>query len=149
MTEIFFYKLKNTSIDLFLISLIEKSISKNWNSLVLLDNTERMEEINDLLWTFNDTSFIPHGSQSDPSPDKQNVYLTCNEENLNNSNIIFSTDGVIINEPDNWNRCIYIFNEQNLKVTDELESYKREVKDFGYTLKSFEQDNNGKWITNN
>ena len=81
MTEIFFYKLKNTSIDLFLISLIEKSISKNWNSLVLLDNTERMEEINDLLWTFNDTSFIPHGSQSDPSPDKQNVYLTCNEEN--------------------------------------------------------------------
>ena len=149
MTEIFFYKLKNTSIDLFLISLIEKSISKNWNSLVLLDNTERMEEINDLLWTFNDTSFIPHGSQSDLSPDKQNVYLTCNEENLNNSNIIFSIDGIIINEPDNWNRCIYIFNEQNLKVTDELESYKREIKDFGYTLKSFEQDNNGKWITNN
>ena len=149
MTEIFFYKLKNTSIDLFLISLIEKSISKNWNSLVLLDNTERMEEINDLLWTFNDTSFIPHGSQSDLSPDKQNVYLTCNEENLNNSNIIFSIDGIIINEPDNWNRCIYIFNEQNLKVTDELESYKRKVKDFGYTLKSFEQDNNGKWITNN
>ena len=138
MTEIFFYKLKNTSIDLFLISLIEKSISKNWNSLVLLDNTERMEEINDLLWTFNDTSFIPHGSQSDLSPDKQNVYLTCNEENLNNSNIIFSIDGIIINEPDNWNRCIYIFNEQNLKVTDELESYKREIKDFGYTLKSFE-----------
>ena len=149
MTEIFFYKLKNTSIDLFLISLIEKSISKNWNSLVLLDNTERMEEINDLLWTFNDTSFIPHGSQSDLSPDKQNVYLTCNEENLNNSNIIFSIDGIIINEPDNWNRCIYIFNEQNLKVTDELESYKREIKDFGYTLKSFEQDNNGKWIINN
>ena len=149
MTEIFFYKLKNISIDLFLISLIEKSISKNWNSLVLLDNTERMEEINDLLWTFNDTSFIPHGSQSDLSPDKQNVYLTCNEENLNNSNIIFSIDGIIINEPGNWNRCIYIFNEQNLKVTDELESYKRKVKDFGYTLKSFEQDNNGKWITNN
>ena len=92
MTEIFFYKLKNISIDLFLISLIEKSISKNWNSLVLLDNTERMEEINDLLWTFSDTSFIPHGSQSDLSPDKQNVYLTCNEENLNNSNIIFSID---------------------------------------------------------
>ena len=80
---------------------------------------------------------------------KQNVYLTCSEENLNNSNIIFSIDGIVINEPDNWNRCIYIFNEQNLKVTDELESYKREIKDLGYTLKSFEQDNNGKWISNN
>ena len=78
MTEIFFYKLKNLSIELFLISLIEKSISKNLNSLVLLDNIERMEEINDLMWTFNDTSFIPHGSQSDLNPYKHNVYLTCN-----------------------------------------------------------------------
>ena len=59
---------------------------------MLLDNIERMEEINDLMWTFNDTSFIPHGSQSDLNPDKHNVYLTCNEENLNNSNIIFSID---------------------------------------------------------
>ena len=136
MTEIFFYKLKNLSIELFLISLIEKSISKNWNSLVLLDNIERMEEINDLMWTFNDTSFIPHGSQSDLNPDKHNVYLTCN-------------DGIIINQPDNWKRCIYIFNEQNLKVTDELESYKRGIEDLNYDLKSFEQDNNGKWISNN
>ena len=149
MTEIFFYKLKNLSIELFLISLIEKSISKNWNSLVLLDNIERMEEINDLMWTFNDTSFIPHGSQSDLNPDKHNVYLTCNEEHLNNSNIIFSIDGIIINQPDNWKRCIYIFNEQNLKVTDELESYKRGIEDLNYDLKSFEQDNNGKWISNN
>ena len=149
MTEIFFYKLKNLSIELFLISLIEKSISKNWNSLVLLDNIERMEEINDLMWTFNYTSFIPHGSQSDLNPDKHNVYLTCNEENLNNSNIIFSIDGIIINQPDNWKRCIYIFNEQNLKVTDELESYKRGIEDLNYDLKSFEQDNNGKWISNN
>lgn len=149
MTEIFFYKLKNLSIELFLISLIEKSISKNWNSLVLLDNIERMEEINDLMWTFNDTSFIPHGSQSDLNPDKHSVYLTCNEENLNNSNIIFSIDGIIINQPDNWKRCIYIFNEQNLKVTDELESYKRGIEDLNYDLKSFEQDNNGKWISNN
>jgi DNA polymerase III subunit chi len=149
LTEIFFYKLKNLSIELFLISLIEKSISKNWNSLVLLDNIERMEEINDLMWTFNDTSFIPHGSQSDLNPDKHKVYLTCNEENLNNSNIIFSIDGIIINQPDNWKRCIYIFNEQNLKVTDELESYKREIEDLNFGLKSFEQDNNGKWISNN
>ena len=149
MTEIFFYKLKNLSVELFLISLIEKSISVNWNSVVLLDNVERMEEINDLLWTFNDVSFIPHGSQSDLSPERNKVYLTCNEENPNKANAIFSIDGVAINNPKNWSRCIYIFNEQNLKVTDELESYKREIKDLDYIQKSFEQDQNGKWISNN
>ena len=54
-----------------------------------------------------------------------------------------------INNPKNWSRCIYIFNEQNLKVTDELESYKREIKDLDYIQKSFEQDQNGRWISNN
>ena len=48
MPEIFFYKLKNSSSEIFLTSLIEKSIENNWNSVVLLDNIERMEEINDL-----------------------------------------------------------------------------------------------------
>ena len=149
MTEIFFYKLKNLSIELFLISLIEKSISKEWNSIVLLDNIERMEEINDLLWSFDDTSFIPHGSQSDLNPEKQKVYLTCNEENPNDSKIIFSVDGVIVKKPHEWNRCVYVFNEQNLLVTDELESYKREISKLDYIQKSFQQDSNGKWLTNN
>lgn len=116
---------------------------------MLLDNIERMEEINDLLWTFDDTSFIPHGSQSDLNAEKQKVYLTCNEENPNNSKIIFSVDGIIIKKPDDWTRCVYIFNEQNLLVTDELESYKREIKDLEYIQKYFEQDQNGKWVTNN
>ena len=149
MTEIFFYKLKNLSVELFLISLIEKSISVNWNSVVLLDNVERMEEINDLLWSFDDTSFIPHGSQSDLNPEKQKVYLTCNEENPNDSKIIFSVDGVIVKKPHEWNRCVYVFNEQNLLVTDELESYKREISKLDYIQKSFQQDSNGKWLTNN
>ena len=147
MPEIFFYKVRNLSSELFLISLIEKSISKNWNAVVLLDNIERMEELNDLLWTYDSTSFIPHGGQSDMSPEMQKVYLTCAEENPNKSEIIFSIDGVIINKPENWKRCVYIFNEQNLKVTEDLESYKREIQKLDYKQKYFEQDKNEKWIS--
>ena len=36
-----------------------------------------------------------------------------------------------------------------MKVTDELESYKRGIEDLNYDLKSFEKDNNGKWISSN
>ena len=80
---------------------------------------------------------------------KEGLSLNLVKELVTKSNIIFSIDGIIINQPDNWKRCIYIFNEQNLKVTDELESYKRGIEDLNYDLKSFEQDNNGKWISNN
>ena len=65
MSEIFFYKLKNSSSELFLKSLIEKSLDNNWNSVVLFDSIERMEEINDILWSYKDTSFLPLCSEND------------------------------------------------------------------------------------
>ena len=149
LSEFFFYKLKNTSSELFLINLIEKSINNNWNSVVLTDNIERMEEINDLLWTYNETSFLPHGSQNDKNREHHKVYLTCEEENPNKSNIIFSIDGILINNIKSWERCVYIFNEQNLKIVDQFESYKNQINLSDYSLKSFEQDINSKWINSN
>ena len=149
MSEIFFYKLKNSSSEIFLTSLIEKSIENNWNSVVLLDNIERMEEINDFLWSYKDTSFLPHGSQNDKNSELHRVYLTCEEENPNDSDVIFSIDGLLIKNINSWQRCIYIFNEQNLKVVDQFNSYKKNIDQSQHVLKSFEQDINGKWINSN
>lgn len=149
MSEIFFYKLKNSSSEIFLTSLIEKSIENNWNSVVLLDNIERMEEINDFLWSYKDTSFLPHGSQNDKNSELHRVYLTCEEENPNDSDVIFSIDGLLIKNINSWQRCIYIFNEQNLKVVDQFNTYKKNIDQSQHFLKSFEQDTNGKWINSN
>ena len=146
MSEIFFYKLKNSSSEIFLASLIEKSIENNWNSVVLLDNIERMEEINDFLWSYKDTSFLPHGSQNDKNSELHRVYLTCEEENPNDSDVIFSIDGLLIKNINSWQRCIYIFNEQNLKVVDQLNFYKKSIDQSQHFIKSFEQNTNGKWI---
>ena len=149
MSEIFFYKLKNTSSEIFLTSLIEKSIDNEWNSVVLFDNIERMEEINDFLWSYKDTSFLPHGSQNDKNPELHRVYLTYEEENPNDSHVILSIDGLLIKNINLWQRCIYIFNEQNLKVIDQFNIYKRNIDKTQHILKSFEQDANGKWINSN
>ena len=149
MSEIFFYKLKNSSSEIFLTSLIEKSIENNWNSVVLLDNIERMEEINDFLWSYKDTSFLPHGSQNDKNPELHRVYLTCKEENPNDSKVIFSIDGLLIKNINSWKRCVYIFNEQNLKVVDQFHLYKNDIDLSQHSYKSFEQDTYGKWINSN
>ena len=149
MSEIFFYKLKNSSSEIFLTSLIERSLENNWNSVVLLDNIERMEEINDFLWSYKDTSFLPHGSQNDKNSELHRVYLTCEEENPNDSDVIFSIDGILIKNINSWQRCIYIFNEQNLKVVDQFDTYKKNIDQSQHALKAFEQDENSKWINSN
>ena len=149
MSEIFFYKLKNSSSELFLCSLIEKSINNNWNSVVLFDSIERMEEINDLLWSYKDTSFLPHGSENDENSKFHRAYLTCKEENPNDSKVIFSIDGLFIKNINSWKRCVYIFNEQNLKVVDQFHLYKNDIDLSKHSYKSFEQDTYGKWINSN
>ena len=149
MSEIFFYKLKNSSSEIFLTSLIEKSIDNDWNSVVLLSNIERMEEINDFLWSYKETSFLPHGSQNDKNPEFHRVYLTCKEENPNDSNVIFSIDGLLVKSMSLWQRYVYIFNEQNLKVVDQFDNYKKKIDQSQHVSKSFEQDINGKWINSN
>ena len=149
MSEIFFYKLKNSSSELFLTSLIEKSLDNNWNSVVLFDSIERMEEINDLLWSYKDTSFLPHGSENDENSKFHRAYLTCKEENPNDSKVIFSIDGLLIKNINSWKRCVYIFNEQNLKVVDQFHLYKNDIDLSKHSYKCFEQDTYGKWINSN
>ena len=149
MSEIFFYKLKNSSSELFLTSLIEKSLDNDWNSVVLFDSIERMEEINDLLWSYKETSFLPHGSENDENSKFHRVYLTCKEENPNDSKVIFSIDGLFIKNINSWKRCVYIFNEQNLKVVDQFNLYKNGIDLSKHSYKSFEQDTYGKWINSN
>ena len=149
MSEIFFYKLKNSSSELFLTSLIEKSLDNDWNSVVLFDSIERMEEINDLLWSYKETSFLPHGGENDENSKFHRVYLTCKEENPNDSKVIFSIDGLLIKNISSWKRCVYIFNEQNLKVVDQFNLYKNDIDLSQHSYKSFEQDTYGKWINSN
>ena len=83
------------------------------------------------------------------SSELHRVYLTCEEENPNDSDVIFSIDGLLIKNINLWQRCIYIFNEQNLKVVDQFNSYKKNIDQSQHVLKSFEQDTNGKWINSN
>ena len=68
---------------------------------------------------------------------------------LEKSDVIFSIDGLLVKSMSSWQRCVYIFNEQNLKVVDQFDTYKKNIDQTQHVLKSFEQDANGKWINSN
>ncbi|WP_332370171.1 DNA polymerase III subunit chi [Orientia tsutsugamushi] len=43
--------------------------------------------MNNTLWSFSSTSFIPHGCSTDPEPSSQPIYITTNYENPNQAKI--------------------------------------------------------------
>lgn len=65
MTRVDFYHLQKQTLEQVLPKLLEKAYSTGKNIKIKVGNEMRVEFINSHLWTFDDTSFIPHGSKKD------------------------------------------------------------------------------------
>ena len=62
MSRVDFYHLQNQRLEDVLPKLLEKAYGTGKKIVVKIGNEERVEFLNSLLWTYNDTSFLPHGS---------------------------------------------------------------------------------------
>lgn len=73
--------------------LLEKAYETGKSVLVRVGNEERVEFLNALLWTYNDQSFLPHGSKKDGNAELQPIWLTSGTDNPNMASLLFLVDG--------------------------------------------------------
>ena len=76
MTRVDFYHLQQKTLDEVLPKLLQKAYSTGKRIKVKIGTEERVEFINSLLWTYNDESFLPHGSKKDGFADQQPIWLS-------------------------------------------------------------------------
>ena len=93
MGRIDFYHLKRQSLEEVLPKLLQKAYASGKRVLLKLPE-EKVEEINALLWTYNDESFLPHGSKKDGFAEQQPIWLTGTDINANNAQFLFLACGV-------------------------------------------------------
>ena len=65
MPQADFYHLQKQTLENVLPKLLEKAYATGKRIKVKIGNEERVEFINGILWTYDDQSFIPHGSKKD------------------------------------------------------------------------------------
>jgi DNA polymerase-3 subunit chi len=109
--EFWFYQLQTRTLDQALPALIEGSLQRGWRAVVQSRTPERLAAIDDLLWTYAEDSFLPHGSHSDGDPELQAVWLTCGDDNPNGARIRFLVEGAAA-EPfagSDYERLILLF----------------------------------------
>lgn len=94
MGEARFYHLQRSALERALPRLLLKTLERGWRAVVLAGSPERVEALNQHLWTFDPGAFLPHGSVNDGFADRQPVWLTCVEENPNNANVLMLVDGM-------------------------------------------------------
>ena len=93
MTEVFFYHLERRALDAVLPGLLERTIERGWHAVIKVESAERADAIDNLLWTYNEQSFLPHAQFGDGNPLRQPVLITVEEGNPNNAQVLFLIGG--------------------------------------------------------
>ena len=109
MAEILFYHLTEKTLDNALPGLVEKSLGRGWQVVVQASSQERIEVLDNLLWTYRDESFLPHGSQKDGTEHLQPIWLTIEPDNPNQAKIRFLVDGAELDDLTGYDRIVYMF----------------------------------------
>jgi DNA polymerase III subunit chi len=148
MTEIWFYHLQRQTLDQALPSLIEKSLERGWRVAVQAMSEERLEALDQQLWTYSDASFLAHGRAGDGDGALQPVYLSTGVENPNGASVRFFVEGAPVAASlgeGPYERAIVMFDGGN---EDELAAARlqwRELKERGFALTYWQQDEGGRW----
>lgn len=93
MTETLFYHLERRSLEDVLPGLVEKSLERGWRAIIRTDSAERSDALDNLLWTYDDQSFLAHAQAGDGEAKYQPVLITLEEGNPNGAKILFCIGG--------------------------------------------------------
>jgi len=151
MPEIWFYHLQHQPLERALPSLLEKALERGWRVVVQAAADERLDALDDMLWTYAEASFLAHGRARDGDAELQPIYLTTGVENPNGARLrlfIEAADVVALlsAEPGKtYERLILLFDGGD---EDQLASARAQwklLKEQGYILAYWQQSERGAW----
>lgn len=143
MTEIGFYHLLATPLERALPKLLERGLAAGFRIVVLADSAERVEHLDAALWTYDDASFLPHGSRRDGRPERQPVWLTDSDENSNQADMLVLTDGASSTHLDSYRRCLDLFDGNDEVALAAARERWRRAKEAGHALTYWQQTATG------
>lgn len=147
MSRIDFYHLQKQSLDEVLPKLLMKSYSSGKKAVVKIGKEDKLEQINSYLWTFQDESFLPHGSKKDGFAEQQPIWLTLLDDNPNHADFLFLTEGAEIglDKIADYERIFNIFDGNSEEALLQARRLWKEYKSAGCDVFYWQQDSNGKW----
>ena len=150
MTEIWFYHLQRRPLERVLPTLLEKSLERGWRAVVQARTPERLEALDEILWTYADESFLPHGTAREGDPASQPVYLTEALDNPNGARLRILVEGADVAEAldaagaDAYERIILIFDgDDEAELTGARAQWKR-LKEQGRPMSYWRQNDDGR-----
>ncbi|MCX7363616.1 MAG: DNA polymerase III subunit chi [Alphaproteobacteria bacterium] len=144
-TEVNFYHLTRSSLEDALPRLLAKTLQAGERAVVMLGSPERVDALNNHLWTFDQGSFLPHGSAKDGEADRQPVWLTHLDENPNGAAFLFVADRARSERVGDYKRCFELFDGRDDEAVTQSREQWKAYKAAGHTIAYWQQTDSGGW----
>lgn len=146
MTEVLFYHLERASLESVLPGLLEKTLERGWKAVVRCGSREAVARLDEILWTYDDASFLPHSAGAEHATD-QPVFITDASEIPNGADLLFlvdnaSTDAASIGA---FVRCVTIFDGADDRAVAAARAFWKDVKAAGCEATYWKQSPQGRW----
>lgn len=146
MATIWFYQLLHLPLEAALPKMLEMTLQREKRAVVMAGSEARVETLCDVLWTYRDDSFLPHGTRKDGNPTEQPVWLTEKDENPNGAAYLFLTDGAVSELIEDVERTHEVFDGRDADALEEARRRWRTYKNDGHDLAYYEQQETGGWV---
>ena len=147
MAQVDFYHLQKQSLENVLPKLLEKAYATGKPIKVKVGNEDRVEFINSALWSYDEQSFLPHGSKKDGFGEDQPIWISSGDDAPNQAVFLFLVDGATVT-PDvlsQYERVFNIFDGNSEAALNQARAFWKELKTSGNTINYWQQDDAGKW----
>ena len=152
MTETLFYHLELRALEEVLPGLVEKSLARGWRAVIKTDSSERSDALDNLLWTYDDQSFLAHAQSGDGEAARQPVLITVEDENPNGAQILFCVGG---SSPRDWQalsslaRVVLLFDGRDAAMLSQARSAWKDAKAAGHDVTYWKESPSGKFEKQN
>jgi DNA polymerase III subunit chi len=143
--EVWFYHLERTPLEQALPGLLDKTLAKGWRALVRTAQRDRADQLDQMLWTYKDDSFLPHGLDGEPMSDRQPILITQGETNTNHAQALFLLDGAEPGALEGFERCIILFDGRDEGALRLARSRWKSLKDGGSPVSYWRENPERGW----
>lgn len=149
--DVWFYHLERQSLEQVLPVLLDRALARGWRAAVQATAPERIEALDDLLWTWTDESFLAHGSARDGDEAMHPVWLTTGSDNPNAAAMRVFIDGAspedVLSNPASApsERAVVMFDGRDEVSLGVARSQFRDLRTAGHALSYWRQSPDGRW----
>lgn len=143
--EVLFYHLERAPLEAVLPQLLEKTLERGWRAVVQVGQQDRLEALDEALWTYRPDSFLPHGCARDGNPQSQPVYLTTEADTPNGAAIRFLVEGADPAAYAGFARMVFLFDGNNPDAVASARAQWKAAKSAGCTVTYWQQNEAGRW----